>query len=195
MDPNELLQPSVLIPVAVVLVILIGVGIGVAKFVLGKKSAKSLEQWTHAAFSVWTGGEDSGPWPAARAQKSLGSWYGASGPGTFWEVIAELRRGQTGNVAWDRVRALDILRIGFAAQFIDADQCWTEAGKICAELQRQFRSWDELAMTFETGMQTWQRSRGITDPNETGRVQRHLPVLRQRIWPAIRWDAKIVSDD
>jgi hypothetical protein len=44
-------------------------------------------------------------------------------------------------------------------------------------------------------MQGWQRSRGVSDPNELGRVQRHLPALRQRIWPGIRYDARLVSED
>ncbi len=195
MDPNELLNPSVLVPVAAVLVVLIGIGIGIAKVVLGKKSAKSLEAWTRGAYSLWTGGEDCGTWAVDRAQKSLSSWYDATGPGPFWQVIANLRQGQTGNVAWDRVRALDLLRIAFAARYLDADQCWTEAAKICTELQSRYRSWDELALAFEQGMNTWQRSRGIADPNELGRVQRNLPTLRQQIWPAVAWDAKLVADD
>lgn len=195
MDTDQLLNPTILVPVAVVLVLVIGVGIGIFAVLKGKKSAKSLEQWMHGAYSIWTGGEDCGTWAQDRAQKSLASWYGATGPGRFWEVIADLRRGTTGNVAWDRVRALDLLRIAFAAKMIDADQCFTEGGKICTELQRQYRSWDELASAFEQGMNQWQRGRGVSDPNELGRVQRHLPKLRQQIWPGIAWGARIVSDD
>lgn len=195
MDPNELLTPTVIIPIAVVAVVLIGIGIAVFKVISGKKSAQALRHWTQGAYSLWTGGEDSGTWAPERAQKSLASWYGATGPGKFWEVIAGLRAGRTGNISWDRIRAFDLLRIGYAARFIDDDQCWTEAGKIAVELQSQFRSWEELAQSFETGMQTWQRSSGITDPAETGRVQRHLPKLRQQIWPLIRYDAPIATDD
>jgi hypothetical protein len=194
-DPTELLTPSVLVPVAAVAVILIGIVIAVLKVMAAKKGAKSLEQWTHGAYSIWTGGEDCGTWAPERAQKSLASWYGANGPGQFWDVITSLHRGQTGNIAWDRIRALDLLRIGFAARFVDADQCWTEAGKIGVELQSQYRSWEELAQAFETGMQTWQRSRGVSDPEQTGRVQRNLPKVRQQIWPQIRYDARLVTDD
>ena len=195
MDPTELLTPTVLIPIAVVLVILIGVGIGVVKVMAGKKSAKSLEQWMHGAYSIWTGGEDCGTWAQDRAQKSLSSWYGANGPGQVWEVIGGLRGGQTGNVAWDRVRALDLLRIGFAARYFDADQCATEGGKICLELQSQYRSWEELAQAFEVGMQAWQRSRGVSDTEQTGKVQKNLPKLRQQIWPQIRYEARLATDD
>jgi hypothetical protein len=194
-DPNELLTPTVIVPIAVVAVVLLGIAIAVVKMMAGKKGAQALRQWTHAAYSLWTGGDDSGTWTADRAQKSLASWYGATGPGKLWEVIAGLRAGRTGNISWDRIRAFDLLRIGFAARFIDDDQCWTEAGKIAVELQSQFRSWDELAQSFEAGMQAWQRTSGITDPAETGRVQRHLPKLRQQIWPQIRYDATIASDD
>jgi hypothetical protein len=195
MNPTDLLSPSVLVPVAVVLVLVLGVGIAVVKVVLGKKAGRNLEQWSQGAYSIWTGGEDCGTWAQERAQKSLASWYGATGPGKFWEVIADLRQGTTGNPAWDRVRALDLLRIGFAAKLIDADQCWTEAAKIGAELQGRYRSWEELAQAFEAGMQAWQRSRGVTDPNELGRVQRTRPALRGQIWPRARYDAQLAADD
>jgi hypothetical protein len=195
MDPADLLTPSVLVPVAVVVVLLVGVGIGVFKVMAGKKAAEALQQWTKGAFSLWTGGEDCGAWPEGRAKTSLANWYGATGPGKFWEVVSDLRSGTTGNVAWDRVRALDLLRIGFAARFIDADQCWTEAAKIGTELQSKYRSWEDLAQVFEAGMQNWQRSRGVTDPNELGRVQRHLPALRAQIWPRVAWGTRLASDD
>lgn len=195
MDPAELLTPTVLVPIAVVVVLLVGIAIAVAKVIAGKKSARELQLWTHGAYAIWTGGEDCGTWSAERAQRSLASWYGATGPGPFWEVVAGLRRGRTGNIAWDRVRALDLLRIGFAAGFVDADQCWTEAGRIGVELQSHYRSWDELAQGFETGMQSWHRSRDVSDAQETGRVQRNLPKLRQEIWPNVRYDARLVVDD
>lgn len=194
-DPNELLTPAILVPIAVVVVLLLGAGIAVFTVLSGKKGARSLQQWTRGAYSMWTGGEDSGTWTAERAQKSLASWYGATGPGKFWEVIAGLRAGRTGNISWDRVRAFDLLRIGFAAKFIDDDQCWTEAGKIALELQPQFGSWEELAQAFEAGMQSWQRSSGISDPAETGRVQRHLPRLRSEIWPQVRYDARLATGE
>jgi hypothetical protein len=152
MDPSEILTPTILVPVAVVAVLLLGVVIAVVNVMAGKKSGRPREQWAHGAYSIWTGGEDCGSWAPERAQKSLKNWYGAEGAAAFWEVIAGLRRGRTGNIAWDRVRAIDLLRIGFAARFIDADQCWTEAGKIGVELQRQYRSWDDLAKGFEEGM-------------------------------------------
>lgn len=195
MDPAELLTPTFLVPVAVVVVVLGGIAVAVFKMMAGKKNAKALQLWTHAAYSLWTGGEDCATWAPERAQRSLASWYGATGSAKFWEVVSGLRQGRTGNISWDRVRAFDLLRIGRAAQFIDDDQCWTEAGKIAVELQSKFRSWEELARAFEVGMQEWQRSSGISDPAETGRVQRNLPKLRQQIWPQIPYDARLATED
>jgi hypothetical protein len=195
MSPDELLDPAVLVPIAGGLVVLLGIGIAVVKIALGKAAGRALELWAHAACSIWTGGEDSGTWAQDRAQSALASWYGANGPGPFWDVIEGLRRGTTGNVAWDRVRALDLLRIAFAARYIEADQCWTEAGKIAVELQSQHRSWEALAQAFEAGMHAWQRARGVTSLQETGRVQRNLPALRQQIWPKIAFDARLVAED
>ncbi len=195
MNVDELLRPVFLIPIAGGAVILLGIAIAVFKMMSSKKSAAALQQWTHAAYSLWTGGEDSGAWPRERAASSLSSWYGATGPGPFWNVIRGLRSGQTGNPAWDRVRALDLLRIARAAEYIDDEQCWTEAGAIATELQRLYSGWEQLAYAFEVGMRAWQEGRGITDPAEVGRVQRSLPLLRQQIWPRIPYSAQLVSDD
>ena len=195
MDPAELLTPTVLVPVAVVVVLVLGVGVGLFTMLGGKKRAQRRGQWAHAAYAIWTGGEDSGAWARERAQKSLASWYGASGSAALWKVIAGLREGRTASVAWDRVRALDLLRIGFAAGYIDAEQCATESAKVGIELQTSYRSWEQLAQAFEQGMQAWQQSSGVSSPAETGRVQKNLPKLRQEIWPAIPYDTRLVVDD
>jgi hypothetical protein len=110
-------------------------------------------------------------------------------------VVRGLRQGQTGNAAWDKVRALDLLRIGLAAMYLDQDQSRTEAAHIGNELQRQFGGWEELAQSFEAGMLAWQRSRGVTDAGELGRVQRNLPTLRQQIWPRTAWRTALVAPD
>lgn len=190
---DSLLRPSVIVPVAIGAVLVLGVIIGLVTMAAGKRRAAALQRWTRGAYALWTGGEDSGGWTQQRAASSLASWYGATGPGALWQVIAELRDGQTGNRAWDQVRALDLLRIGRAAGFIDDDACWTEAGKIAVALQRAYRSWDELAQQFEAGMLAWHQRRGVTAPDELGRVQRHLPALRQSIWPQIAFDAALVE--
>ena len=190
MEGHAFLKPAFIIPVAGGAVVLLGVVVALVTIAAGKRKVRALRDWVRGAYALWTGGEDSGTWDQARASQSLNDWYGATGPGAFWQVIAELRGGgQTGNQAWDDVRALDLLRIGRAAQYIDDDACWTEAGKIARELRRRYRSWDELAAGFEQGMNAWQRRRGVTDPAQLGRVQRHLPALRQELWPRVRYDA------
>ncbi len=194
MDSSSLLRPAVIVPIVAVAVIILGAISGFATLARGKRRAAALRRWTHAAYSLWTGGEDCGTWAKDRATASLASWYGATGPGHLWKVIAELRDGQTGNPAWDQVRALDLLRIGRAADYLDDDACWTEAGKIAVALQRRYRGWDDLASQFEAGMLAWHHRRNVTDPNELGRVQRHLPALKQSVWPTIDFDAKLVED-
>lgn len=194
MNLHELLRPAVLVPVVGGAVVVLGAAIAGVTIAAGRRRAATLHRWTHGACGLWTGGEDSGTWPQERAAQSLASWYGATGPGRLWEVIAELRDGQTGNPAWDQVRALDLLRIGRAATFLDDDACWTEAGKIARELQRRYRSWDELAAAFEAGMNTWQRRSGVTDPTQLGRVQRNLPALRTQVWPRVRFDAHLAGE-
>lgn len=171
MDASSLLRPAVIVPIVAVAVIVLGAIIGFATLARSKRRAAALRRWTHGAYSLWTGGEDCGTWAKDRATASLASWYGATGPGHLWKVIAELKDGQTGNPAWDQVRALDLLRIGRAADYLDDDACWTEAG-----------------------MLAWHRRRNVTDPAELTRVQRHLPALKQSVWPTIDFDAKLIED-
>ncbi len=187
-------ESFLMIGAAAVAVVLLGVGVGVFTVMRGKRARGAGERWVRAAFSIWSGGEDSASWPAQRAQQSLSSWYGATNVGKFWEVIRGLRQGQTGNVAWDAVRALDLLRIGLAAQYIDAEACYDEAWKIGRDLQQRHGSWEELAQAFEAGMRAWQQRQGITDLQETGRVQRNLPALRQQIWPTVDFKTTLPDD-
>lgn len=195
MKIDKLLQPGILIPVAVVVVVFLGIVFAMFRSMITKKNKAKLELWVKGAYSIWTGGEDSASWPSNRAQNSLRDWYSVHNYNSFLGVIAELKKGQTNSPAWDRVRALDILRIGRAAGYIDDEQCWREAAIICIELQKLHKSWEELAQAFEHGMQTWQHSRGMTDPQQTGRVQRNLPTLRQQIWPQIPYDASLDIED
>jgi hypothetical protein len=62
-------------------------------------------------------------------------------------------------------------------------------------LQAKYRSWKELAAAFETGMNAWQDQRGITDPNERGRVQRNLPKVEREFWPKIAFNASLALGD
>lgn len=194
MNVQELLRPAILVPVVGGAVVVLGAGIAGVTLAAGRRRAAALRRWARGAYGLWTGGEDSGTWAQDRASQSLASWYGATGPGRFWEVIAELRDGQTGNPAWDQVRALDLLRIGRAATFIDDDACWGETAKIARDLQRRYRSWDELAAAFEAGMNAWQRRAGVTDATQLGRVQRNLPALRGQHWSKVRFDARLAQD-
>jgi hypothetical protein len=188
-------SPNVLIPVAGGAVVLLGIVIAVVRGQMAKRNRAMVERWARGAYALWTGGEDCGTWAMPRAQDALRSWYGAGNAQAFWEVVRGLRQGQTGNPAWDNVRAIDLLRIGTAATYIDADKCWAEAAAIGTELQRRYRSWEELAQAFEAGMHAWHRSRGVTDAQQLGRVQQNLPALRQTIWPGVRFDATLAVEE
>ena len=186
---------GMIVPIAIGAVIFLGIIIGIVSMKMAKGRRAKGAEWIRGAYSIWTGGDDSASWPVDRAKQSLADWYGAQNVGGFWNVMKDLRAGTTGNLAWDRVRALDILRIGMAATYIAADQCQTEGSKIGQELQAKYGSWDELAHAFEAGMHAWQRQSGTTDPNELGRVQRNLPILRQKIWPGVAWGSPLDPTD
>ena len=62
------------------------------------------------------------------------------------------------------------------------------------DLQQRHGSWEELAQAFEAGMRAWQQRQGITDLQETGRVQRNLPALRQQIWPTVDFKTTLPDD-
>lgn len=194
-DIDDLLDPKYLVPVAIVLVITIGVVVAVIRSIMGKKAAAATPAWARGAYSIWTGGEDSGTWDAQRAANALRSWYGANDAQAFWSVINGLRQGQSGNVAWDQVRALDLLRIAVAARWIDEERCWVECGGIGRFLQAKFQGWEQLAQAFEAGMHEWHRQRNVRDPQELNRVQRNLPALRSQIWPSVPWKMALASGD
>ncbi len=195
MDIDDLLDPRYLVPVAIVLVVLGGIVFAVIRSMVGKKRMAATPAWARGAYSIWTGGEDSGTWDASRAASSLQSWYGVGNAASFWNVVNGLRQGQSGNVAWDQVRALDLLRIAVAARYIDEERCWLEAGGIGRYLQGRFDSWETLAQVFEAGMHQWQRERNMRDPHEQNRVQRNLPILRSQIWPSVPFKMPLASED
>jgi hypothetical protein len=186
--------PHWLIPAVVVGVIVLGIVITVVKMAFSKKQGGSVDAWAHGAYSLWTGGEDSATWTPKRAQDSFASWYDARSGGTSHLVIDGLRKGQTGNPAWDKVRALDLVRMALAAGYYDKDQVRQREAGIGRELQQTYGSWEDLARAFEGGMQEWQRGRGVTDPNELGRVQKNLPKLRSEIWPKVKYATTLTDE-
>ncbi len=196
MDPNFINKHmTTIMIISAVTEITIAIIVAVAGMWITRRRKAARLNWFRGAYSLWTGGEDSGEWDDDEARKCLNSWYSASNADKFRRVIKDLRKGQTGNKAWDLVRALDLLRIGTAAGFIDEEECWTESAKIGTELQRAYNSWEKLAEAFEEGMNDWQRSSGIDDPGQLGRVQRNLPVLRKEIWPLASYGMRLKTED
>jgi hypothetical protein len=196
MDIDDILVPAVIVPVAIVVVLLVGVGVAVFTMVLGKKKGRGLDSWARAAYAIWTGGEDSATWTPDRAQSAFKNWYGANSGGQAQNVIEGLIvDGQTNSLAWDKVRALDLVRIALAARYIDEDQSRAYIARIGQLLQRSHQGWEHLAQSFEQGMQAWHHRQNVTDPKETQRVQRNLPTLRAQIWPQIPWATTLVAPD
>jgi hypothetical protein len=168
------------------LVIILGVVIGMITMRRGPKVAS---RWAHGAYGLWSGAEDSGTWPSERAQQSLQSWYGIGDRPALMRQVESLKTGPAHAAAWDMCRAIDLLRIGFAAGYLDEDDCWEHVRQVSLLLQKQYKSWEELGAAFERGMHNWQDQRGQTDANERGRVQRNLPVLRAEVWPKVDFTA------
>ncbi len=195
MDVDDILVPAVIVPVAIVVVLLVGVGVAVFTIMMGKKKGRSLDAWARGAYSIFTGGDDSASWARERAQNAFRDWYGAPSGGMAQNVIEELINGQTGNEAWDKVRALDLVRMALAAGYIDLDQSKAYQARIGQALQRSHQGWEQLAQAFEQGMSAWHRRQNQTNPQETQRVQRHLPILRAQIWPTIPWNTVLVTPD
>ena len=67
---------------------------------------------------------------------------------------------------------------------------WPELDQV-AGFERVGNGRQPRADEFEKGMHAWQDGRGVTDPNERGRVERNLPTLRAYIWPRIAWNARL----
>lgn len=151
------------------------------------------ESWARGAYSLWTGGEDCASWAPEKARTSLDDWYGAGDGEETLDTIHELCEGEPADAAWDMVRALDLLRIALAAQYIDAATCRAEIATIASALQRRYASWEELAVGFEAGMHAWYRGNGVTNEKQLARVQRNLPKLRAEIWPTIAFETALAA--
>lgn len=149
----------------------------------------AVERWAAGAWGLWSGAEDSAAWDGERARQSLQAWYGAGDADALKRVIDGLVAGQTGNAAWDQVRAIDLVRIGVAAGYLSPEECWSVVRQIASSLRGSYGSWEELGAAFEAGMNAWQDSRGITNEGERARVRRNLPHLRSVVWPAVAWAA------
>jgi hypothetical protein len=194
-----------LLAVGVPLVVVVGIGallallflaVGLRTWLRMRRFAAAtavppVDLWAHGAYGLWTGMEDSATWTRERARDSLASWYGARDGAALGAVLDGLGAGQTGNAAWDQVRAVDLVRIGIAAGYLDGEAARKRVRGIATALRKAYPSWEALGSAFEQGMREWQDSRGITDPAETGRVQRNLPPLREVVWPRIAWSAKL----
>jgi hypothetical protein len=173
--------PLVIGGVAAVVIIL-GVVIGMISM---KRGPQTAARWAHGAYGLWSGAEDSGTWPSDRAQQSLQSWYGITDRPTLMRQVETLKAASAPAAAWDMCRAVDLLRIGFAAGYLDADDCWEHVRQIAQLLQQHYKSWEELGTAFERGMHDWQDQRR----HERARVQRNLPVLRADVWPKVAFTA------
>jgi hypothetical protein len=182
---------TVIIPTLVAVLVVGGAVLAVIRSRFGPPEPVAASDWAHAAYSIWTGGEDCGQWEPARARDALQSWYGVTEPQAFWSTIRGLEEGRTGSIAWDRVRALDLLRIGTAAGYIRQAECWQAVSSTADALRQRFDSWAALAADFEAGMHQWQDQRGVTDAQQRQKVQSNLPYLRKTAWPRAAFKAPL----
>ncbi len=152
---------------------------------------RPLELWGHAAYSLWTGGEDCARWPADRATDALKDWYDVEDTEGLQAQLDGLLEGETDSRAWDLCRAIDVSRIGLAAAYLDKEEAWALVRVYAETLQASYRTWPELAKAFERGMHAWQDERGIDDPRVRGRVEHNLVYLRAKVWPHIEFGADL----
>lgn len=188
MDPAQFVNDNLplIIGGTAFVVITLGAVIGVVSM---KRGPKIAARWAHGAYGLWSGAEDSGTWPRERAQQSLQSWYGIDDRPALMRYVEGLKAAAAPTAAWDMVRAVDLLRMGFAAGYLDEDDCWEHVRQVAMVLQKHYSSWEQLGSAFERGMHDWQDQRRQNDPNERGRVQRNLPVLRADVWPKVDFTA------
>ncbi len=184
----DLLQQNMPLVVGAVAVFVVGLGAAIG-IINARGGPKLAARWAHGVYGLWSGAEDSGTWANDRAQQSLKSWYGITDRPTLMKMVESLKQAGKESAAWDMVRAVDLIRMGFAAGYLDEDDCWEKVRQVALELQKHHTSWEELGTSFERGMHGWQDSRNITDANERSRVQRNLPILRSQVWPKVKFGA------
>jgi hypothetical protein len=175
-------HPSALIGAAAGLFV---VGGGLFATLKSRGGSQTAARWSHGAYGIWSGLEDSGAWAPHRAQHSLEQWYGIVDRPALTEHVEVLSTTS----GWDLVRAVDLLRMGLAAGYLDQDDCSEKTRQLATVIRTHFTSWDALAADFEAGMHAWQDSSGVTDEKERARVQRNLAVLRPQVWSKVKFSA------
>jgi hypothetical protein len=161
------------------------VGGGLFAVLKAREGAQTASRWARGVCGIWSGLEDSGAWLAPRAQHALQNWYGIGDRGALAQQVEALLTTS----GWDLVRAVDLLRMGLAAGYLDADECSERTRQVAEFIRLHFNSWQALADDFEAGMHAWQDQRGVTDVKERTRVQRNVAVLKPRVWSKVRLSA------
>jgi hypothetical protein len=184
LDIQQLLSqhPTALIGAAASLFV---VGGGLFATLKARGGSQTAARWSHGAYGIWSGLEDSATWPEKRAQQSLYQWYGIGDGQALSRQVAALSTSS----GWDLVRAVDLLRIGLAAGYLDQDDCSEKTRQVAAVIRTHFTSWDALAADCEAGMHAWQDGSGVTDGEQRSRVQRNVAVLRDQVWSKVKFSA------
>jgi hypothetical protein len=60
-----------------------------------------------------------------------------------------------GILAWDMARYVNLLKMCYIADYLDADRCWTELEKISSLCFENFHDWDNFGRSFLIGRNFW----------------------------------------
>lgn len=79
--------------------------------------------------------------------------------------------------AWDLCRACQILGMGFVAEWITREEMVHHSIPVCREMQKLFRSWNELYDSYFQGFRSW-RIRSGGEQVETA-IRERAEICRQ----------------
>jgi hypothetical protein len=163
---------------------LLGLAIGLP-LVRRSRRETALARWARGAYGLLTGGDDFGRLGREEAQGLLEAPWGIEDAAQLRDAVAGLERTESGNEAWDLVRAIVLARLGAAAGYLDEQESWEIVARAAARLQGSYGSWAALGEAYAEGRSAWLRGQGISQPAHHSPVERNIEALRARVWPRV----------
>jgi hypothetical protein len=146
-----------------------------------------LRRFARAAVAILSGGVDQGYVPRKRARPLLARMWRVASAAEVEARFAQLAGGRT---AWHLVLAIHLARLAAGAQYLTHDRSWELIAPVAARLQRNFRSWDEVASQVFLARIQWSIDHGCVAP-DPHRLAVDNDWLRAHEWRDAPFDARI----
>ena len=146
-----------------------------------------LKRWARGVYALLSP-QDYGRLPQGGAQMILRRDWGCETPAKLHGLLERRFALETGDPAWDLVRAVILARLGAAAGYMSPPDSWAVVGRARNEILRHYACWAELGEAYADARMRWLRSTGEVEPDEKrpfDEVRYAMKDLAQNLWPHV----------